>query len=120
MTRVYGRTRHDVERAVGTHLFGIAPNNSGSTFLKEALATCRATWNLQDEGQHMLGFAGPATREQGRLIWSTESRWLARLTDPRAFDWPHNAPGMVLPGLRPHAGGVRFLHQGPALPAPCR
>ena len=42
MTRVYGAL-HDVGGAVRTHLFGVAPNNSGSTFLKEALATCRAT-----------------------------------------------------------------------------
>ena len=45
MTRALG-CRHDVERRVGTHLFGIAANNSGSTFLKAALATSRATWNL--------------------------------------------------------------------------
>ena len=73
MNRVYGAFC-DVAGAVGTHLFGIAPNNSGSTFLKEALATCRATWNLQREGQRMLGFAGPATHEDGALIWSTETR----------------------------------------------
>ena len=65
MSRVYG-AMHDVERAVETHLFGIAPNNSGSSFLKEALATCRSTWNLTREGQRMLGFVGPATPRKGR------------------------------------------------------
>ena len=89
MNRVYGAL-HDLERAVGTHLFGIAPNNSGSTFLKEALATCRATWNLPREGQLMFAFAGPHSLEKGRLIWSTEPRWLDRLTDPGAYDWEHN------------------------------
>ena len=89
MSRVYGGTRHDVEGAVRTHLFGIAPNNSGSTFLKEALATCRATWNLLHEGQHMLGFAGPVASKEAPLIWSAEPDWLAPLTDPGAFDWPH-------------------------------
>ncbi|MCY4634682.1 MAG: sulfotransferase [Acidobacteria bacterium] len=86
---IYGAL-HDVDRAVRTHLFGIAPNNSGSTFLKEALATCRATWNLSREGQRLFGFAGPATHDEGALIWSTESRWLSRLTDPGAYDWERN------------------------------
>ena len=87
MSRVYAGTRHDVEGAVRTHLFGVAPNNSGSTFLKEALATCRATWNLLHEGQHMLGFAGPVGSQEAPLIWSAEPDWLAPLTDPGAFDW---------------------------------
>ena len=88
MNRVYGAL-HDVGGAVGTHLFGIAPNNSGSTFLKEALATCRATWNLRHEGQHMLGFAGPVPGDKGLpLIWSAAPQWLAPLTAPGAFDWP--------------------------------
>ena len=87
MSQVYGGTRHDVEGAVKTHLFGIAPNNSGSTFLKEALATCRATWNLLHEGQYMLGFAGPVGRPP--LIWSAEPDWLRPLNDPGAFHWGH-------------------------------
>lgn len=86
MSLAYGAL-HDVERAVKTHLFGIAPNNSGSTFLKEALATCRSTWNLSREGQRMLGFVGPATHDKGALIWSTEADWLAVLTDPGVYDW---------------------------------
>lgn len=89
MNRVY-KALHDVERAVGTHLFGIAPNNSGSTFLKEALATCRATWNLQHEGQRMLGFVGPSHYQRIPLIWSAEPEWLAVLTDPGAYNWPRN------------------------------
>lgn len=89
MSVVYGAL-HDVERSVGTHLFGIAPNNSGSTFLKEALATCRATWNLQHEGQRMFGFAGPAIYKRIPLIWSAEPEWLAVLTDPGAYDWPRS------------------------------
>ena len=87
MSWVYGAV-HNLEHAVRTHLFGICPNNSGSTFLKEALATCRATWNLKHEGQRMLGFVGPSARQKGRLIWSTERRWFDRLTDPGAYDWP--------------------------------
>ena len=87
MSHAYG-AMHDLERSVRTHLFGIAPNNSGSSFLKEALATSRATWNLSREGQRMLGFAGPTTLENGLLIWSAEPEWLARITDRRAYDWP--------------------------------
>ena len=89
MSLVYGAL-HDLDRAVGTHLFGIAPNNSGSTFLKEALATCRATWNLQHEGQRMLGFVGPSMYEKVPLIWSAEPDWLTVLTDPGAYDWPRS------------------------------
>ncbi|MCY4600504.1 MAG: sulfotransferase [Acidobacteria bacterium] len=89
MNRVYG-AQHDVERAVRIHLFGIAPNNSGSTFLKEALATCRATWNLQREGQAMLGYVGPSRYQKIPLIWSAEPDWVAALTDPGAYDWERN------------------------------
>ena len=87
MNRVYGAL-HDVGGAVRTHLFGVAPNNSGSTFLKEALTTCRATWNLQHEGQRMLGFVGPSQYRKIPLIWNAEPEWRAVLTDPGAYDWP--------------------------------
>ena len=46
---------HDLERTVTTHLFVICPNNSGSSFLQNALATSRRTWNLLDEGRKMGG-----------------------------------------------------------------
>lgn len=86
MSLVYGAA-HDLERLVRTHLFGIAPNNSGSSFLKVALATSRATWNLAREGQHMLGFVGPTTAEKGRLTWTEDPARLAHITDPGAYDW---------------------------------
>ena len=89
MTRALG-CRHDVERRVGTHLFGISANNSGSTFLKAALATSRATWNLALEGQMMLGYAGPDILwpHPATLLWASERRWIDLLTDPRRYDWP--------------------------------
>lgn len=34
---------HDLERITTTHLFVICPNNSGLTFLRNALATSRRT-----------------------------------------------------------------------------
>lgn len=88
-------TRHhgaafDLERLIHTHLFVISPNNSGSTFLANALATSRATWNLDVEGQHVLGFRGPSTRSTGaRLIWAAP-HWIDRFADPAAYDWDVN------------------------------
>ena len=79
----------DIGSVVGTHLFGIAPNNSGSTFLMQALATCRQTWNLPLEGQFAFGFIGPNTYDHGRLLWSHRP-WRDRLADPAAYDWPRN------------------------------
>ena len=91
---VYGAAC-DVARAVTTHLFGIGPNNSGSTFLQQALATCRATWNLPEEGQWMPGFTGPSGSrplESGEprpsVLWTADRRWLDRFADPDAYDWP--------------------------------
>ena len=89
--------RHDLEKRVDHHLFGIAPNNSGSTFLMQALGACRATWNLHQDGLSALGYVGPnSVRDllRGRpapvapMIWASEQRWIDLLTDPRRYDWP--------------------------------
>lgn len=77
----------DITAAVDTHLFGIGANNSGTSFLKEALATSCHTWNLPREGQFAIGYAGPTTAEHGRLLWSCGS-WGAALQDGAAYDWP--------------------------------
>ena len=42
----------NMKSKIKTHLFIISPNNSGSTFLKNALAASEHTWNLKKEGQH--------------------------------------------------------------------
>ena len=84
-TRVYGAGR-DLERTIGTHLFLICPNNSGSTFLKEVLATCRATWNLPREGQRMLGYAGPVAGRDTALLWASTRASRDRLTGG-GYDW---------------------------------
>lgn len=78
----------DLERTVTTHLFVISPNNSGSTFLKEALATCRATWNLKREGQWALGYVGPMPGTSYRLLWASTRRLIDLLSDASAYDWP--------------------------------
>ena len=51
---VFYSALHDLERIITTHLFVICPTNSGSTFLRNALATSRRTWNLQNEGRDTL------------------------------------------------------------------
>ncbi len=83
---VFGAGR-DLERAIRTHLFVICPNNSGSTFLKEVLATSRATWNLHREGQKMLGYAGPVPGSDVALIWASTPALRDSLTDARSYDW---------------------------------
>ena len=77
----------NLPRLVGTHLFGVGANNSGTTFLKNALSTSRHTWNLPAEGQFAVGFAGPHTADHGRLLW-THGGWGDVLRDPAAYDWP--------------------------------
>ena len=85
----------DLANLIGTHLFVVCPNNSGSTFLTAALETCRATWRLPQEGQMIRGFAGPVvSRAYGRdrwfpgLLWASEPRWRDLFADPRHYDWP--------------------------------
>jgi len=89
---LYGAGR-GLEHTVTTHLFGICPNNSGSTFLVRALEACRATWSLPREGQWMRGFRGPVIRRsieggQPGLLWACEQSTIRRFTDPAGYDWP--------------------------------
>ena len=96
MTRVSGAGR-DLDTVVTTHLFGVCPNNSGSTFLGHALATCRAAWSLAREGKRMLGYVGPTTYRSPApgapkpgLIWGARQHWINRFADPRNYDWLRN------------------------------
>ena len=78
---------------VTTHLFVICPNNSGSTFLRNALATSRRTWNLPKEGWLMFGHVVPRPINDPRMagsqrIWAARRRWAAVLKDPAEYDWP--------------------------------
>lgn len=84
-----------MERAIAAHLFVIAPNNSGSTYLRKALATSSATWNLPHDGQRMAGFVGPVTwksfdadGERPGLLWAAHERWLEKLASASLYDWP--------------------------------
>jgi hypothetical protein len=77
--------------AAGTirrHLFLLAPNNSGSTFLAAALADCARAWSLPREGQHVAGFHGPSSRGTGsRLLWAADPASVATFRDAAAYDW---------------------------------
>ena len=84
---------HDLERTVTTHLFVICPTNSGSTFLRNALATSRRTWNLLSEGRSVFGVVWPTSMNDSRLtggsrLWAARKRWLDVLRDPAHYDWP--------------------------------
>ena len=90
----YGAGR-DLAQVVTTHLFGVCPNNSGSTFLLKSLAACRAAWSLHREGQRALGFAGPVNfrplapgEPAPILLWAAAPHWIDRFEDPARYDWP--------------------------------
>ena len=114
-SRAFFTAQRDIESLVETHLFGTAPNNSGSTFLMQALATCRQTLNLPLEGQFAFGFIGPNTYDHGRLLWSHRP-WRDRLADPAAYDWPRNRTAWYFQAFArdPHAG-VFFTKAPPFL-----
>jgi hypothetical protein len=77
--------------AIRRHLFILAPNNSGSTFLARALARSPGAWSLPREGQHMPGFAGPSSRGTGTgLLWAARAERIALFTQTNAFDWDRN------------------------------
>ena len=74
---------------ISHHLFVIAPNNSGSTFLRRALARAPGAWTLAREGQHVPGFRGPSSRSTGtRLLWASDPARVATFSDALAYDWP--------------------------------
>ena len=115
----YGAGR-DLGRLVKTHLFGITVNHSGSTFLRRALATCRATWNLPSEGQFAGGYSGPHL-ELGALtgalkIWGFRPRWRDALKDESAYNWARTREAWYFQAyaLDPHAS-VFFTNSPPHL-----
>ncbi len=77
----------DRRAAIDTHLFLLCPNNSGSTFLGEAIKRSQHVWGLPREGQHVLGFAGPSTRRSGwPLIWAATEQSRSHFEDGN-YDW---------------------------------
>ena len=97
---------HDLQRIVNTHLFVIAPNNSGSSFLSAALAGCQRVWSLPAEARDVAGYVGPKAVASWRpaaswtgdprvlagtaRIWAGERRWREALADESAYDWAGN------------------------------
>jgi hypothetical protein len=76
-----------VASAVRTHLFLLCPNNSGSTFLSQAIARSSNVWSLPTEGQRVFGFAGPSTAETiWPLIWGGSAQSRAHFADAQ-YDW---------------------------------
>jgi len=74
----------DLEQVIQKHLFIIAPNNSGSTYLQNVLSTSGRTWNLIKEGQHTFGYKGVS---KTNLIWAATRPSIKRLTEASRYDW---------------------------------
>ena len=118
-TRVSGAGR-DLDNVVTTHLFAVSPNNSGSTFLERALATCRDAWTLAREGKRMLGYSGPTTYRSPRpgepkpgLVWAARQHWIERFADPRSYNWPRNRKAWYFQASAQHPRAPVFVTKSP-------
>ena len=114
---VFLGARHDLERTVTSHLFVLCPNNSGSTFLRKALATSRRTWNLPYEGR-AFGYFGPGFMDDPRLlgsarIWAARRRWLAILENPESYDWPRTRKAWYFQSYARDPGASIFVEKTP-------
>lgn len=104
----------EVEGAVDTHLFVLCPNNSGSTFLKNAFRQSRHTWNLAREGQRTFGYAGPRNREDERqLIWAATQAWQDKVVDPANYDWDVTKRAWYLQAVGRSADASVFVEKSP-------
>lgn len=73
---------------ITSHLFVIAPNNSGSTLLRRAIGRSAGALTLPREGQHVPGYHGPSSRSSGmRLLWACNPERAALFTDDSRYDW---------------------------------
>ena len=115
---VFFGARHDLERTVTSHLFVLCPNNNGSTFLHNALATSRRTWNLPYEGRKALGYAGPSFTNDRRMlgrarIWAARRRWLDILGNPANYDWPRTRKAWYFQSHARDPGASIFVEKSP-------
>lgn len=100
--------------AIRRHLFVLAPNNSGSTFLTKAIAGSPGAWALPREGQHVPGFTGPSSRGTGAgLLWAADAETVARFTDPAAYDWERNRRAWHFHARTDHPGGTVLVLSSP-------
>jgi len=78
----------DLRSQIKTHLFLLCPNNSGSTFLINALRTSKHVWGLRREGQHVYGFAGPSSNNTKLgLNWGSTPKTVEHFSDSANYDW---------------------------------
>lgn len=114
MTQGFPGAQHDLEALITTHLFVISPNNSGSTFMKNVLATCPGTWNLRREGQNTFGFRGsnPAKLDLP-YAWASEPHFVHELSDPTAFDWAATRKAWYFQSRSSRADARVFVEKSP-------
>ena len=102
------------EHSVKTHLFIIGPNNSGTTFLKQALATCQNTWNLPREGQNTFGYSGPCDRELGcPLLWAAKEESRRVFQSSLSFDWETTKKAWYFQATARSARASIFVEKSP-------
>lgn len=112
-TNVFG-SQFDLAEQIQTHLFIISPNNSGSTFLKNVLATSRHTWNLAREGQHTKGFQGPSSSNQRLpLLWAARPEWIERFTDATSFNWAKTRDYWYFQSFARDSNATVFVEKSP-------
>lgn len=105
---------HPLADQIETHLFVICPNNSGSTFLKKALATSRHTWNLMREGQHTFGYAGPSSIDRGlHRHWACDDHSISVFRDPQAYDWDRTRRAWYFQAYSSDPNATVFVEKSP-------
>lgn len=107
-------SRQDLAARIQTHLFVISPNNSGSTFVRRAIETCKDVWALAREGQHMLGYTGPdLAASQQELIWAASQENLQAMRDPELYDWEKTKQAWYFQASAKHDAATVFLTKAP-------
>lgn len=113
MSLFYG-AKYDLEKLIETHLFIICANNSGTTFLRNALATSEKTWNLQREGQHTYGFAGPSSIGlRAHKRWASDENWISLFTDPAKYDWNVTKKAWYFQAFSQSENATTFVEKSP-------
>lgn len=86
--RLYFGAQYDLSQLIDQHIFIVCPNNSGSTLLRNIIATSSNVWSLPKEGQAVAGRSGMQTRGSTLpLLWASDEGFLAMLRDPANYCW---------------------------------
>jgi hypothetical protein len=110
---LYHGAKHNLKDLIKTHLFVICGTNSGTTFLRDALATSKNTWNLKREGQHTFGFAGPSgIGSKAYKLWATEE-WKDTFTDPKNYDWEKIKTAWYFQAYSKNSQATVFIEKSP-------